>query len=272
MVMIGHLKKMQVGVNAGVAQYGMRLDEQLFELNPYIGKTIHMEFQGEIHCLHCGRQTKKSFNQGYCFPCSQKLAACDLCILKPERCHFHLGTCREPDWALAHCMVEHIVYLANSSGIKVGLTRHSQIPTRWLDQGAGQALPIYRCKNRLLAGLLEVAIAQYIADKTDWRKLLKGDSEPRDLIRQRNDLWNKLPPFEAELAKSHGEQSFTRIDEVVQSFKFPVQKYPEKISSWSFDKTPHVHGQLLGIKGQNLILDSGVINIRKLTSYKISFT
>lgn len=269
--MIGHLKKMQITAPEGVAQYHLRLDDQLIGLNAYLNQAIRLEYQGEIHCQHCGRLTKKSFNQGYCFPCSQKLAACDLCIVRPERCHFHLGTCREPSWAQDHCMIEHIVYLANSSGIKVGITRHTQIPTRWLDQGASQALPIYRCKSRYLAGLLEAALAEHVADKTDWRRLLKADSEPDDLEQLRDSLWEKIAPFEIELAKSHGEHSFARISGEVQTFKFPVQRYPTKISSWNFDKTPHVHGILWGIKGQYLILDSGVMNMRKFTAYKIGW-
>ena len=126
--------------------YGLNfVDQDDFPLNPYIGQRLTLKWHGEIKCQHCGRASKKSFSQGYCYPCSQRLAQCDLCVMSPERCHYDKGTCREPAWGEEFCMQSHIVYLANSSGIKVGITRPSQLPTRWLDQGAVQALPHHAC-------------------------------------------------------------------------------------------------------------------------------
>ena len=159
----GHLQKMQVALPPGPegpVTYQLPLDEQRLPLNGLLGESIRMTFTGEIHCIHCGRRSNKSFNQGYCYPCFSKLAQCDSCIVSPEKCHYFEGTCREPDWADSHCMVDHIVYLANSSGVKVGITRETQLPTRWIDQGAVQALPILRVKTRQQSGLVETALKQ----------------------------------------------------------------------------------------------------------------
>src|SRR5690606_12481154 len=163
------------------AQYSVRMGEQSLAMNAALGQSISLTYQGDIHCVHCQRKTKKSYSGGYCFPCSQRLAQCDLCFMKPETCHYAAGTCREPEWADGVCMQDHIVYLANSSGLKVGITRLQQLPTRWLDQGATQGLPIFRVQSRYQSGLVEVMFKQHVSDRTDWRKMLKGEAEPVDL-------------------------------------------------------------------------------------------
>ena len=150
----GSLSKMKVAPGSQVG-YRIPVGDELFPISDRVGHDIQIQFLGKIFCIECGRETKKSFSQGYCFPCFKTLAACDMCIMKPETCHHHLGTCRQPDWAESHCMQDHFVYLANSSGIKVGITRGNQLPTRWIDQGASQAIPVFRVKNRLHSGLLE---------------------------------------------------------------------------------------------------------------------
>ncbi len=137
---------------ASPIQYQLPIDDKLVSMNEHIGDSVSLHYSGEIHCIECGRRTNKSYNRGYCYPCFISLAACDLCIMKPETCHYHLGTCREPQWGETHCMQDHYVYFANSSGIKVGITRGTQIPTRWIDQGASQALAVFRVSNRLLSG------------------------------------------------------------------------------------------------------------------------
>lgn len=244
-------------------QYHLPIGETELLLNAYLGKTLTLKFVGDIQCVHCQRKIKKSYSQGYCFPCSETLARCDFCIVKPEKCHFHLGTCREPDWGLAHCFIPHIVYLANTSGLKVGITRETQIPTRWIDQGAVQALPIFRVKNRYHSGLVEVAIKKYVADKTDWRKMLKGQNQVFALLKERDVLlkngeWYNDPNIE-----------ILQNQDVV-SIQYPVLTYPEKIIALNIEKTPEISGTLLGIKGQYLIFDNGVINIRNLTGYIVS--
>ena len=244
--------------------------KQSIELNPLIGKTISLNFTGDIACKHCGKRTKKSYSQGYCYPCMSKLAQCDMCIMKPETCHFHLGTCREPEWGEKNCFVDHYVYLANSSGLKVGITRHTQLPTRWIDQGACQALPIFKVSTRLQSGLVETALAEFISDKTNWRAMLKGEPEPIDLKAKAEELIPEISLRLSQLRLKFGSDAVQELDANVQDIHFPVSEYLTKISSFNFDKTPIVSGVLLGIKGQYLIFDKGVINMRKFSSYQIS--
>jgi len=244
--------------------------KQSIALNPLIGKQISLHFSGTIACKHCGKRTKKSYSQGYCYPCMSKLAQCDLCIMKPETCHFHLGTCREPEWGERHCMVDHYVYLANSSGLKVGITRHTQLPTRWIDQGACQALPIFKVNTRLQSGLVEIALAEFISDKTNWRAMLKGEPAPLDLKARAEELIPEISLRLSQLRLQFGSDAITELDANVQDIHYPVKEYLTKISSFNFDKTETVTGVLLGIKGQYLIFDKGVINMRKFSSYQIS--
>lgn len=246
--------------------------KQSIELNPLIGQEITLNFSGEIACKHCGKKTKKSYSQGFCYPCMNKLAQCDLCIMKPEKCHFHLGTCREPEWAQDHCMVDHYVYLANSSGLKVGITRHTQLPTRWIDQGACQALPIFKVSTRLQSGLVEIALGEFISDKTNWRAMLKGSPDPIDLKEKAEELIPMISMKLSKLRLEYGSDAVEELDEQVQEINYPVQEYLTKISSFNFDKTPTVSGKLMGIKGQYLIFDTGVINMRKFSSYQISMS
>jgi hypothetical protein len=268
---IGALRKMSAQLDdVGNVSYQMLIGEQVIELNPFIGKHISLTFNGLIACSHCGRKTKKSYSQGHCFPCMQKLAHCDLCIMKPETCHYDKGTCREPQWGEKNCMIPHFVYLANTSGLKVGITRHSQVPTRWIDQGATQALPIFKVSTRLQSGLVEIALAEFIADKTNWRAMLKGSAEDIDLKAIAVELKPKIAAKLDSIALKYGAEAVESLDEKVVSLQFPVSQYLEKVSSFNFDKTPEVSGKLMGIKGQYLIFEQGVINLRKFTSYHVS--
>jgi hypothetical protein len=267
----GALRKMRADLASdGTVNYRMVLGEQEVQLNPLIGKHLTLHFSGHIDCQHCGRKIKKSYSQGYCFPCMQKLAQCDMCIMKPETCHFEQGTCREPEWGESNCMIPHYVYLANTSGLKVGITRHTQIPTRWIDQGATQALPIFKVSTRLQSGLVEIALAKFIADKTNWRAMLKGSAEALDLKAIAAELKPKIAEKLASVSLKYGADAITELDENVVDLHFPVKQYLTKISSFNFDKTPEVSGVLLGIKGQYLIFETGVINLRKFTSYHVS--
>lgn len=266
----GSLSKMAVRLGE-TAQYAFRLDEQEVPVNPLLGKRVRLEFLGAIHCSHCGRKTKKSFSQGYCYPCFTKLAQCDSCIVSPEKCHFDAGTCREPEWGERFCMTDHVVYLANSSGVKVGITRASQIPTRWLDQGASQALPIFRVATRQQSGFVEDLLRTQVADKTNWRALLKGDAVPLDLPAIRDQLLESCAEGIAALQQRFGLQAIQPAgDAEVVEIRYPVQAYPTKVASHDLEKTPVVEGILRGIKGQYLILDTGVINLRKYTAYQVA--
>ncbi|MGF1602917.1 MAG: DUF2797 domain-containing protein [Thermosynechococcaceae cyanobacterium] len=266
--MQGTLHKMTTTLN-DVVEYALPIGEQSLPLNSLLNRPLELEFLGNIYCKNCGRQTKKSFSQGYCYPCMKSLAACDMCILKPEQCHFHQGTCREPDWGERNCMVDHVVYLANTSAVKVGITRKSQIPTRWIDQGATAALPIYRVKTRHLSGLVEVELAKQMSDKTNWRAMLKGSNDPIDLPDAARQVRPKIDEMIQSLLKDHGDDAVQRLEAEVTPIRYPVNVYPTKIKSFNFDKAPLVSGTLMGIKGQYLIFDTGVINIRKFTGYEI---
>lgn len=271
----GNLRKMPVepGEDGQAAQYSLLIGDKKIPLNPLLGTHISLEYTGIINCVNCGRKTKKSFNQGHCFPCMKKLASCDSCIVKPELCHYHEGTCREPEWGKANCMSPHIVYLANSSGLKVGITRKNQVPTRWLDQGATQALPIFEVPTRRLAGLVEVGLAKHVADKTDWRKMLKGTADKLDLAVKAEELLGAAPEALEDLPLEDG-QAIQRLEatDADWDFEFPVEQHPDKVKSMTFDKLDKVEGILQGIKGQYLILDTGVINIRRHGGYEVTFS
>ena len=266
----GAISKMQIALDEP-AQYSLRLEGEQHALNPLIGQQIRLEFLGAIHCTHCQRPTKKSFAQGYCWPCFSKLPQCDTCMMSPEKCHYDAGTCRDPEWAQDFCMTDHFVYLANSTGVKVGITRGTQLPTRWLDQGAIQAVPIFRVATRQQSGFVEDVLRSQVADRTNWRTLLKGDVEPIDLIAIREQLMDSCEQPLLELQQRFGLQAIQPINDVdVLDIAYPVQAYPIKIKSFNLDKDPVAEGTLIGIKGQYLLFDTGVINIRKYTSYQLA--
>ena len=270
----GHLSKMEASLDTeGSVDYQLPIDDQRIGMNTLIGQTISIEHIGDIHCIHCGRRTKKSFSQGYCYPCFSKLPQCDTCIMSPEKCHFHHGTCRDPEWGEKYCFTDHFVYLSNTSGVKVGITRGTQLPTRWIDQGATQGLPIFRVQTRYQAGLIEDCIREHIADKTHWQKMLKGNSDSVDLHSLRDELMAKSEDGLEFLEQEYGLQALQRLyNENITEIKFPVEQFPEKVKSLNLDKQPLLEGVLQGIKGQYLIMDTGVINIRKFTAYNVKFT
>ena len=265
MQLAGPIKMMKTTLVDGRATYSLPIGRKVIEMNSLIGKPIKLTFIGDISCSNCGNRTSKSFSQGYCFPCARSLARCDMCIMKPETCHYHLGTCREPEWGLSNCFSPHIVYLANSSGPKVGITRASNMPGRWIDQGAISALPILKVNSRIDSGQIESALKPFIADKTNWRKMLKNEVGSTDLLEIKNELLEKIPELINHLKAK-------QLDDEMLNINYPVLKYPTKIVSLNFDKTPSISGVLDGIKGQYLLLDSGVLNMRKFSSYHIELT
>ncbi len=268
----GVLQKMRVRLGDPV-EYQLALDgadEAPIVKNSLVSQE-GKEYQGAINCLACNRKTKKSFSQGYCYPCFTKLPQCDSCIVKPETCHFALGTCRDPDWGQRNCFTPHVVYLANSSGLKVGITRGSQVPTRWIDQGAVQALPILEVDTRLQSGLVETLFAKHVADKTNWRAMLKGQVDKLDLRAERDRLMELCAGGLEELRAENGFDAIRELDEDPLEINYPVINYPTKVSSLNLDKDPVVEGVLHGIKGQYLMLDTGVINLRKFGAYNIKF-
>jgi hypothetical protein len=269
---IGILQKMRNEL-ASPAKYWLPLEPKPLLLNDYLGQEIALQHTGKINCIACDKLINKSYQHGYCYHCMQTLARCDLCIVKPELCHYQQGTCREPNWGKEHCLAPHIVYLANSSAVKVGVTREAQIPTRWLDQGATQALPILRTKTRYQAGLLEVLFAKQMPDKTNWRKMLQGAAVVKDLAIVRDELFHKQ---RGQLQSIAGLFPFGDIElltaEKTIDISYPVLEYPQKITALNFDKTPEITGVLLGVKGQYLILTTGVVNIRNFAGYEVKFS
>ncbi|GHE22850.1 hypothetical protein GCM10017767_33710 [Halomonas urumqiensis] len=269
--MQGCLTKMAIAPGAAgePVRYTLRAGERRLGLNACLGQPLTLAWTGAIACTHCGRATKKSFAQGYCYPCFKKLAQCDTCIVKPETCHFFAGTCREPEWAERHCFQPHVIYLANASGLKVGITRGTQVPTRWLDQGAVQALPILEVDTRQQSGFVEMLFKEEVSDRTNWRAMLKGDTVDMDLPAERDRLLARLGSGLANLRERFGTEAIRQLDAAPAAFEYPVLEYPTKVASHNLDKTPEISGTLLGLKGQYLILDSGVINLRKYTGYEV---
>jgi hypothetical protein len=222
-------------------------------VNQLIGKEISISFEG-YQCLNCGKQ-KKIFRQGHCYDCFMNSASVGDWIMRPELSTAHLDI---EDRDLAYekrvQLQPHIVYLALSSEVKVGVTRKTQVPTRWIDQGAIEAIPIVEVPNRYLAGITEVALKNHFADKTSWQKMLKNNVPNIDLVAERNNVLQWLPEeIKPYFAK---EQELYKID-------FPIENYPTKINSLNLEKTPSCKGKVNGIKGQYLLFEDGtVFNIR----------
>ena len=248
---------------ANPIQYHLPIGDELMDMNALIGKEIKLEFLGEIHCVSCGKITKKSFAQGYCYPCFISVPETSECILRPELCQAHEGISRDMKWSESHCLQNHFVYLAVSSGLKVGVTRSTQVPTRWIDQGAWKAIKLAQTPNRYLAGKIEVALKEYMSDKTSWQKMLKNDiAQDIDLEDEKQKAWELL---------DEDLQQYIVDDDEIMEITYPVEKYPVKVKSLGFDKMPEITGKLIGIKGQYLIFDNNtVLNMRKHTGYMIN--
>ncbi|XDD51735.1 DUF2797 domain-containing protein [Leptospira sp. WS92.C1] len=227
-----------------------------------IGKKVKLEFTGRIRCVSCGRITKKSFNQGNCFTCFQTLAQNDLCILRPDTCHFHLGTCREPDWGEDQCFRPHTVYLANSSAIKVGITKENPVSNRWVDQGAMQGIPMVEVSSRRDAGIIEKELSKVLSDRTTWQKMVSGDPEPIDLTEKKREFVQRIEELDLDLDYKVASQNEPT------TILYPIQSYPKKIQSLSPEKNAVIEDILTGIKGQYLLFESGVINIRAYGGYE----
>jgi len=272
----GMLKKMRTHADENnKVSYMLPIGSDLVDVNALIGKEITLNFNGEINCVSCNRKTKKSFNQGYCYPCLISLAQCDSCIIKPEKCHYHEGTCREPQWGEEHCFSEHFVYLANTGTVKVGITRQVSdgVSVRWMDQGATQATIMLRVPDRLTSGLVETLCKDQIADKTNWRTMLKGKPDEVDLEAVKSELMEKISAELEALKQEKGLQAVSEVNAVTHHIHYPVEEYPVKIKSLNLDKTPAFTGVLQGIKGQYWMLDEDrVINIRKFAGYNATLS
>lgn len=233
-------------------------------LNPYLGRQVRLEFTGRIACLYCGRSTRKTFGEGFCYPCFQARAEADICIVKPELCHYHnpQDPCRDNEFAHRHCFRPHVLYAALTSAPKVGLTRRENIPTRWLDQGATLAVPLAELSDRRAAGLIEARLRdeQGLADRTHWTRMLRQAAGDGDLDEFASRVLALLEAFDV--------APLPPAERLVHRFAYPVLTYPDKVKGLTLDRTPQVGGVLQGIKGQYLLLDTGVFNLRKHAGYK----
>lgn len=268
----GILKKMQ-GTLGSPIQYHWPIGEEQICVNDWIGQTLTFTFGGEIRCVACQKRTQKSYQQGHCFLCANRLAACDLCMVRPEQCHYHLGTCREPAWGETHCFIPHKVYLANTTGLKVGISRAHTLTQRWIDQGAVQAHPLLCVNTRRQSGLIEVILAQLIADKTNWRALLRGDAPlidlPEEVARIRTEYQYMFDDFQ----QQWGKDALTWVDIAVPlALTYPIVQYPHTIRSLDLEKVQTYTGKLCGIKGQYLLFEDAAMNVRKHTGYQVSIT
>jgi len=238
----------------GSVRYALPFAEPV-DLSPFIGQRLALRATGALSCVSCGKRVKKLFQQGFCYPCLISAPEAAECILHPELCRAHLGEGRDPDWEIAHHATEHAVYLSYTGNVKVGVTRATQVPTRWIDQGAVAALVIARVPYRQLAGLIEVDLKRVFADKTNWRAMLKEVKPDDDALRAARA--QAIGALRADL------QQHLLHDEEPVEIKYPVLAYPPKVNSVSFEKQPEVDGLLVGIKGQYLLWEDGrVVNIR----------
>lgn len=245
MIVEGNISKMGVELTHPV-QYTLNLSKEVqLNMNDLIGKEITLTFEGVINCVNCGRVTKNSFGQGFCYPCFMNAPQNAECILRPELCRAHLGEGRDPEWEERNHNQPHIVYMAIGAGIKVGVTRETQIPTRWIDQGAWKAVRLARTLNRYQAGVIEVDMKKHVSDKTHWMKMLKNElAEDLDVIKVKAEL---LQIMNDKYNEYHSE------DDNIVEINYPVIEFPTKVKSHNLDKVPVLEGKLMGIKGQYLI-------------------
>ena len=260
---LGYLNQMN-HIYESPIKYILPLGEEEVLLNEYLGQMVTIRFTGDIECTHCGRKIKKTY-EGHCYPCFISLPQTDLCIVKPHECHFDSGTCRDPEFAHTHCMIPHYVYLAISSFPKVGLTRKNNEWKRWTNQGAVYAIPIAELPTRKKAGELEYILSQHLADKTNWRKMLKGDIDPHwlqeeNILALRDQMVDKFPDE---------FKTYALNDNRLYEFVYPILESLEKIKTYNLDKEPVIEDKLIGIKGNYLIFENAVLNVRKYTGYKI---
>lgn len=257
----GVLKKMMTE-NTSPVQYYLDMGNDFLNMNQLLDKTIEISFK-EYQCLSCGKN-KKIFRQGFCYDCFYNQPQAGDWIMRPELSTAHLNKeDRDLEYEKAVQLQPHIVYLANSSNVKVGVTRKAQVPTRWIDQGAHEAIEIVEVPNRYLAGITEVALKEHISDKTNWRKMLTNTIAEADLKEEREKLADYIPEEAKQYYLENNNETL---------IEFPVEQYPKKVKSLNLDKSPNFSGKLKGIKGQYLIFeDNTVFNVRNWEGYVCEF-
>lgn len=242
--------------------YYLSIGEDEIKVNNLIGKNLRIKYENQINCIHCSAKTNKSFHQGYCYSCFTSIPQCDIGILHPEKDMSHEGISRDMEWAKKNSLVDHYVYLAITGGVKVGVTRYTQVPTRWIDQGAIKAIRLAKTPHRNLAGQIEVDLKQYISDKTNWNKMLQSKTTDLNLIEIKKEISEKL---------SSDFHKYLSHNNKIESLQYPFDYQIDSFKSISLEKDDEISGKLIGIKGQYLIFENGsVINIRKHNGFLIS--
>ena len=257
------------GVYDSKVDYFLRLYDILeplheIPLNELLGQKIKIAFEQEIHCVVTGKKIKKTYGEGMSYDAFISSPLAVESIIRPELSRIHEGIAlRDEEWERAHHLQPHFVYLSLTSGLKVGVTRTTQVPTRWIDQGASDAIILAETPYRQAAGLIEVSLKNYFADKTNWQAMLKGDvSGQIDLFTEKERAFGLLP---------QDLVVFASENDAITHLEYPVLKYPEKIKSTKLEKTPLIENRLIGIKGQYLLFEDGsVLNIRSHSGYKVS--
>ena len=240
-------------------EYFFPIGQESINLKNYFNCEFEIVFNGDIFCINCNKKINKTFMQGYCYPCFLQSPKTSECIFKPHLCRAHEGESRDMQWSEKNCLTTTYVYLSLTSNLKVGVTRSSHIPSRWIDQGAHQAIKLAKCPNRYTAGMIEVEISKHISDRTQWRKMIQGIYDNIDLLKEKNRLLNTL----SESLKRYKSKN----DDII-NFKYPGKRTPEKIKSINMEKLKNFNGILTGIKGQYLIFNNEyVLNVRKYTGY-----
>ena len=257
------LKKMMTELNDEV-QYYLDVEGDFLNLNQLLNREIEISFEG-YQCLCCGKE-KKIFRQGFCYECFYESASVGDWIMRPELSTAHKGIeDRDLEYEKKVQLQPHVVYLALSSNVKVGVTRKTQVPTRWIDQGATKAVEIVEVPNRYLAGITEVALKNHVADKTSWQKMLKNQISEDDLFEEKE----KLKQFIPNVAKEYFLENNGKVVEI----NYPVLKYPSKIKTLNLEKSHVYSGKLVGVKGQYLLFeDNTVFNVRNNEGYKVIIT
>ena len=257
----GQISKMISNIENPV-EYSLPIGENKLILNKYIGELIQINFNNKIRCINCNNKINKTYMQGYCYPCFISSPQTEECVFKPHLCQAHLGKARDIEWAKNNCLVPTYVYLSLTSNLKVGVTRHNNIPSRWIDQGAHYAIKFAKTPNRYLAGLIELEISKYISDRTQWRKMILGQYDEVDLIKKKNDLQEYLP--------SKLKKYYLNNEDIIE-LKYPIIKNLEKIKSFNNKKFKSIKESLIGIKGQYLMFnDNHVLNVRKYSGYNFT--
>jgi hypothetical protein len=257
------IQKMNTSLN-DIVHYTFNINNKSYFMNDLIGKEIKIKWKGKVLC-QCGKVMKKFYRSSFCYSCFWNSPLASQSIFKPELCTAHLDI-EERDlvWEKKFQLAPHYVYLANSSGIKVGITRSTQGVVRWMDQGASQAILLAEVPNRRFSGDIEVAIKDFVADKTNWRKMLSGEPVQVDLVKIKSKLSQHVPE---DLKK------YILLDDTVTEIKYPVQEYPTKVQSRKLEKTDCIEGILKGIKGQYLLMDNNqVFNVRAHEGFLAEFS